>query len=217
MTETNLFQEIQDDLERQRLEALAKKYGGLALAIAVTIILATAAVTGWNSWQMQKNQQATGALLKAMSKEDTEKEDEQVKALEAYANQYGGTSPSALALLHAAKLAAKAGHPDKAIQLYDRLAQDKSADTVFRQFAELMSVRSQMDIGKPEELGSRLEPLTKPDMPWSATAKEYQAYLALRAGDKAKAIQLFAELAQSAAVSASLSARATDMLRYLEQ
>jgi hypothetical protein len=50
MTEHNLFQEVQDDLERQKLEAMWKRYGGWLIAAALAIVLATAGSTAYRSW-----------------------------------------------------------------------------------------------------------------------------------------------------------------------
>jgi hypothetical protein len=216
MTETNLFQEVQEDLERQRLEALWKRYGNMAVMVMLAVILATAAYSTYTSWQTRKNQEATGQLLLLLSAEDMGFE-KRIKALREFSDMHGATSQGVMALLEIASLESKQGHSDRAVALYDGIANNRNADASFQQFARLMSVREQMDTGNPTELMARLDPLTVKDAPWQAEAKEYQAYLALRLGDNIKAKQIFTDLSQDVALPHSLNERAASMLRYLDQ
>ena len=63
MTEQNpLFQEIDEDLERQRMEALWKRYGSLVIAGAIAVVIGTAGMTAWNSWKTEKQQKATASV-----------------------------------------------------------------------------------------------------------------------------------------------------------
>jgi hypothetical protein len=215
MTETNLFQEVQDDLERQRFEALAKRYGGLALTAVAAVILGTAAITTYNNWNASKNQSATAALVAITSKAGSDAV-EQINGFQAFADSHTGDAKASLALLRAAELEAKQGHPDNAIKIYDRLAADASADKTVRQFADLLSVRLQMDTGDVATLQQRLQPLRQADSAWRYQAAEYSGYLALRGGDKAKAKQIFTDLSQDASAPKTLTTRAADMARYLE-
>lgn len=214
MTENNIFQEIQEDLERQKLEALWKRYGGLVIVALVVLIAATAGVSAWRSWHSEKNQKATAEFLSALKPSDETKE---IQALEDFAQRNHGVTQAAFAQLRAASLAAKNGNQDQAIQIYDAVAKDSSVDPAFRQLADLMSVRLQLDTGTPADLQKRLEPLMTEKAPWRYTAMEYSGYLALRAGDKAKAKQIFTDLSQNASVPQSLGVRAADMLRYVSE
>jgi hypothetical protein len=216
MTETNLFQEVQDDLERQRMEALWKRYGNMAITLMLVIIVGTAAFSAWTSWRTGKNQAATGELMAFFTDKDMDT-DKKIKALNNFAYEHPNTAQSALAMLRAAELEAGLGQSDKAVAIYDKLAKNKEVDPSFQRFAALMSAREQMDSGNPKELIAKLDPLAAPDSPWHAEAKEYQGYLALRDNDIAKAKQIFTDLSQDASVPRSLSLRSAEMLRYLDQ
>jgi hypothetical protein len=88
---------------------------------------------------------------------------------------------------------------------------------MLRQLADLLSVRAQLDSGDPAVLDKRLQVLAADGAPWRYTAMEFQAFLALRAGDKGKARKIFTQLSQDSGAPDSLSARAADMLRYLSE
>jgi len=74
-----------------------------------------------------------------------------------------------------------------------------------------------MDDGDPVVLQKRLQPLLADNAPWRYSAMEDEGFLALRAGDKAKAKQVFTELAQDAGVPPGIAARATDMARFIDE
>jgi hypothetical protein len=211
-----IFQEIDEDLERQRMEALWKKYGGWIIAAAAIVVLGTASYTAWGSWRTGQDQKATSALIDILAKPPAES-DKEIAALQSFAAQNHGDTQGTFAQLHAASLAAKNNDPKKAVEIYDAIAGDTKADPAFRQLADLFSVQAQMDTGDPVSLQKRLQPLLADNAPWRFSAMEMDAFLALRAGDKAKAKQLFTELSQDASAPQSIVARATDMARFLDE
>jgi hypothetical protein len=216
MTNHNLLQEIDEDLERQKLEALWKRYGAWVIAAAVVVVLATAGYTAWHAWHVQQEQKATAALIGILSASSTDT-GKQITALQSFAQKNRGRAPALFAQLQAAGIAAKAGDEKQAVSLYDAVANDSGADPAFRQLADLMAVQAQMDDGDPVVLQKRLQPLLADNAPWRYSAMEDEGFLALRAGDKAKAKQVFTELAQDAGVPPGIAARATDMARFIDE
>jgi hypothetical protein len=216
MTQDNMFREVEEDLERQRYEALWKRYGIYVIAAVLTIVLGTAGNSYWQTYQEASHQKATGSLEEILGQNKTEPA-KQIEALQAFTSTFHGQTQATFAALHAATLAAKQGKKDEAVKTYDALAADAGADHVFRQLADLLSVQLQMDDGDAVLLQKRLLPLMGDKEPWRYTAKEFTGYLALRAGDKIKAKQMFTDLTQDASVPASLGARAADMLKLLAE
>lgn len=220
MTEQNIFQEIEADLQNQRYEELWKKYGMWIVGAAVVVVLATGGVSAWRSWQAEKNQHATEVLFHIMETTAANAEPkpiEQMTQLEDFALKNPNETQAIFAQLDAAAIASSAGNDVKATQLYAEVAQNRSIDIAFRQFADLMIVRAQLDSGDPAQLQKRLDPLVAENAPWRYQALEYSAFLALRMGNKEKAVRLFTELSQDAEVPSSQSARAADMLHYLSE
>lgn len=214
MTEHNLFDEVQSDLERQRLEALWKQYGLWVIIAALGIVLATASSTAYRSWKTTHDQRITAELLAAnkMGMDEAKGIDQ----LEKFARGNPDTNFASLALLHAAALAGDQGDKAKAAALYDKVAADQKADPALRQLGDLLSVQAQLDSGDPAALSARLQPLTAEGQAWRYSAMEEQAYLALRAKDTAKARQIFTDLSQDARAPKSIASRATDILRSLD-
>jgi len=213
MTEHNLFDEVKEDLERQRLEALWKQYGLWVVILALGIVLATASSTAYHSWQANQNQKLTSELL-AVSKTsaDTSKN---IEALQKFADSNAASNQAAFALLHAGALAADENDKAKAATLFDQVAADTKIDPAFRQLGDLLSVQAQLDSADPATLSARLQPLTEEHATWRYSALEAEGYLALKSGDKDKAKQIFTTLSQDARAPQSIGARASDILRSL--
>jgi hypothetical protein len=215
MTESSLFQEIEEDLQRQKLEALWKRYGHYIIAGAAAIVLATALYSGWKSWRTYSEQKASDGLLALIEGKAPDK-DKQIESLESFARAHPGISQAALAHLRAASIALKDGKTEKGIAIYDVMANDATVETFFRQLADLLSVQAQLDIGDPVALQARLQPLVA-DSPWRVSAKEYTALLALRVGDKEKARTLYMELSNDTNAPPSIIRRSKEMASWLSE
>lgn len=212
MSHEHLFQEVEEDLDRQRLEALWKKYGFLIITLAVGIVLWTASATAYRSWRADQAQKTTAAFLQA-STADASKS---MEALEKFAESHKGADLGALGLFRAGAVAADKGDRERAIRLFDQIAANAKADLVFRQLGDLLSIQLQLDTGDAAVLSKRLQPLTVESAPWRYSALEKEGLLAFRAGDKAKARQIFMDLSQDERAPQSISERASDFLRILE-
>jgi len=213
MTEHNIFQEVQEDLERQRIEALWKRYGSLIMTLALVIVLGTAGASAYRSWHAQHNQKLTDAYLEA-AKQDSNP-DKAIPLLEQFADSNPGSNQADFALLHAGALSSSKSDTAKAVLFYDAVAHDPTAEPAFRQLGDLLSVQAQMDTGDVAALSARLDPLTSEDGVWRYSALEDQAYLALKAGNKDKALKIFTTLSQDTRVPPGINARATDLMHSL--
>jgi hypothetical protein len=214
MMQPNLFKEIEEDLERQKLEDLWRKYGPFLIGFAFIIVLGTSVVTAWTSWQKEKSQTTTARLIAVTEKSDSDyaKKDE---ALSMFALNKNGTTQAAMARFYAAALAIKQGDTKKALAYYDAVSHDVNIDIALRQLADLYSIELQMSSEDPKTLQAKLDLLLVEPSPWHDTALEDKGYLALKAGDNDKAKQIFLELSQEASAPHDMVDRAKSMLRYL--
>jgi hypothetical protein len=214
MTEHNLFQEVQEDLERQKLEALWQKYGLWIIVLALGLVVSTASSTAYRSWKADHDQKLTSALLSAT--QDSLDPAKSIDLLQKFAEENAKERLASFALFREGVLALDRDDKAKAIEAFDKVAADTHAEAAFRQMGTLLSVRVQLDSGDPADLSARLQPLTEARAAWSFSAREALAYLALRTGDKGKAKQIFTELSQDARAPQSIRMRATDILRTLD-
>lgn len=212
---SDIFREIEEDLQRDRYKKLWAKYGNLVIAAAVALVLATAGWQLWKGYKLRREQafgQRYAEALKLAEQGKTAEAEQSFTKLAADA----GAGYSTLARLQEAALLIKAGKTGDAIALYNKLAADSSVDRVYRELATLLAVLNGLDQDDPAQLSNRLQPLAAASNPWRYSAIELQALLAQRAGDKAKAEQLWGQLADDAMAPLGLRARAAEMLAALK-
>ncbi|ALJ35377.1 hypothetical protein D9623_10410 [Azospirillum brasilense] len=206
---SDIFREVDEDLRRDRMERVFKRYGGIMLAAALAVVAATGGTVAWRNWQQSQKQNETTALAAALS-QATQGPDKGVEALAAFAGK-ADPGMAALAQLNAAALLAREGKTAEAVTVYDTLSNNAGAAAVYRELAALLSVMHQLDSGDPAQLQARLQPLTADANPWRFSAREMSAVLAARAGDKDRARTLFQQLADDSQAPAGVRSRAADL------
>ena len=212
---SDLFREIEEDLQHDRYKKLWAKYGNLVIAAAVAFVVGTAGWQGWKAYRLRQEealgQRYATALALAHAGNSADAEAGFAK-LASDAN----AGYAALARLQEAALLAKAGKNAEAIAVYDKLAADGSVERPYRDLATLLAVMHESDTGDAAQLIKRLEPLTASASPWRYAALELTAALAARMGDKARAERLYAQLSDDAAAPNGVRARAAEMLAALK-
>lgn len=210
----DIFQEIEEDLRRERAEKLWKKYGGYVIGLALGAVLTVAAYQGWQ-WNAERQRLADGErFAAALEQVRPGAEADAADALSLVARE-SGAGYAILARLRAASLRAEAGDAAGAIAVYDALAADDGVDPLFRDLALLLSVMHQMDGTDGAALIERLAPLAADDKPWRHSALELSGVLAFRSGDRDRAREIFTRLSDDATTPQGLRARAAEMLAIL--
>jgi len=206
---TDIFREVDEELRRESFEKLWRKYGAYAIALAVVIVLAVGAIVGWQRYSEHRQAERARQYVAAVSSSGPEA----VAALQSLAT--GSDGYAALALLHEAATKAKAGDTAGAVATYEKLAADGSVDQPFRDLAVILLALATADTASPADLTARLAPLTDASNPWHYSALEITALLARRAGDTARAQQIYSGLADDLNAPQALRARAAEMLAAL--
>ncbi len=208
---SDIFQEIDEDLRRDRFARLWKRHGNYIVAAVALIVLATAGVVGWRDYRERQNAAQADTFLKAMDQAQQGNADA-AKAAFAQLAKEGGPGYATLARLRQAALAAKGGDAAGAVKLYEEIAGDGRVEQALRDLAVILIAQHTIESADPAQLGRRLQPLTPEKNPWRHSALEMQALLAKRAGDTAKAKEIYTKLADDLSAPQGLRARATEML-----
>lgn len=184
----DIFDEVAEDL---RAERARKFWLRIATPLTAVLLLVLAGVGGWQGWRWYENrQQAAAATAFMAASQATEAQGADLPAMAGRFETLAADSPGGyrvIALLRAAALKAEGGDRDGALALYDRVANDTSADPLYRNLASLMWALRSLDSAEPAVLTARLAPLTGPDSPFSASARELAALAALKGGQRAEA------------------------------
>ncbi len=209
MSDLNFIREIEEEVRRDRLIQLWKRYGNHLIGLAMLVVLATAAWRGWQWYEKRESAKAGAQYEQALSLAESGKQAEAEQALAAIAKD----APSGYRQLAKLRLAAETGKANAAagVKAYDEIAADSSVDPLFRDLAKLRAAYLLIDSAAPSEVAARVEPLTGANGPFKNSAKEALALSYFRAGDKAKARALFTEILADPQVTSALAGRAQMM------
>jgi hypothetical protein len=208
----DIFQEVDEDVRRERLQKLWERYGIYFVAAAVLFVLAVAAWRGYEWYENKKAAESGGAFEAARSLSEQGKHAE-AEAAFAKLGQDGTASYRTLARLRAA---AELGLTDKAaaVKSYDALAGDRSIGQVMQDLATLRGSLLLVDTASYDEMRGRLEPLTGSDRTVRHSARELLALSAWRNGNQAEARRWADMIIADAETPAGIRSR-TDVLLAL--
>jgi hypothetical protein len=185
----DIFQEVEEDLRRERAKKVWEKYGRYIIAAAVAIVLAVAAWRGVEWYQKQQAEAAGARFQDAVSLARTGKGTDAEAALGALAKD----SPGGYRILTRFRLAAEMGtrDPVEAAKAYDTLAADAGVGPTLQNLAKVRAGYLLVDSASYADLAAKLEPLTGPNEPWRNSAREVLGLSAYRAKDFTTASKWF--------------------------
>ncbi len=178
-----LIREVQEDLQRDRAIALAKRYGGYVIALIVLAIAGTAAYVGWQNWQASVRAAESAKLFAAMSKLDAGEAAAARTEFQAVAEE-SSDGVAAIAQLQAAQAALRENKTQDATKILDGVASSSVDDAILKEAADIAAIGRRLDSDDPAALIAELEPLTGADRPFRHQARELLGLAKLRAGDR---------------------------------
>ena len=204
------LREVDDDLRRDRMEQFMKRYGAW---LVVAVILFLVAVAGYLYWQKKQQQKASAQseeLMAIYNDIGAGKTDAAKKKLQPLENASSDLVRS-LALLTEAAIALDANDRDTALAKYKTISADNDLPDPYRDLALVRATSLEFDKLKPEEVISRMEPLTKPGNPWFGSAGELTAMAYIKQGHNDQAGRLFAAIAADKQVPETMRNRAVQI------
>jgi hypothetical protein len=211
MSDSDIFREVEEDLQRERFEKLWKQYGTYILGV-VGLLVAAYGIYQFLHYRAESVAAATGARLVAASDLAREgKTDEANVAL----NTLAADSPPAyrvLAQLRLAAAAAKGNRLDDALKIYETVGKDATADKTVREFAQIQAATLRVDQADWTEMQNRLTPFSDVGNAWRHTARELLGLSAMKTGKMDDAESQFQLILGDRASPSGLSQRAQMML-----
>ena len=187
-----------------------KRYGAW---LVVAVILFLVAVAGYLYWQKKQQQKASAQseeLMAIYNDIGAGKTDAAKKKLQPLENASSDLVRS-LALLTEAAIALDANDRDTALAKYKTISADNDLPDPYRDLALVRATSLEFDKLKPEEVISRMEPLTKPGNPWFGSAGELTAMAYIKQGHNDQAGRLFAAIAADKQVPETMRNRAVQI------
>jgi len=184
---SDIFREVDEEVRRERLEQLWKRYGSYITAAALVVVACVGAWRGYLYWEERKAAEAGAAYEAASGLADAGKHSEAEAAFAKLASEGTAGYRSLARFREAAQLGLS--DPKAAVAAYDALARDASLGQSMQDLAAVRAALLLVDTASYQDLRTRLEPLTAADRPFRHSARELLAFGAWRAGDSAAARQ----------------------------
>ena len=203
----DIFDEIDEELKRDRTQELWTKYGKYVMAAAAAVVLGVGASQGFGAWQRSQAEASANLYHQALAADDARVQLQ--NTVDGLTDGY-----ALLARFSIAAAFAEEGDMLAAEQAYDALASDGSIPPLYQQAAQLMAVMNAPDDSDTDALQERLAPLVDAG-PWQPLALELSAALHLKAGDRATAIATLETLIDLAETPNELRQRASRLVEVL--
>lgn len=209
---SDIFQEVDEEVRRERLKKLWEQYSGVIITVALVIVVG---IGGWRAYQWWEAKQAAeaGRQFEAAVQLSEQGKHDEAAALFAKLSTESTAGYRTLARFRAAQELATRD-TQAAVKAYDALAADRGIGQPLQDLAEIRGTLLLVDTAPYEELRTRLEPLTANDRPFHHTARELLALSAWRAGDQTASRRWIDLILTDAETPSSVRARA-EMLMAL--
>ncbi|MEO0389584.1 MAG: hypothetical protein AAF218_01450 [Pseudomonadota bacterium] len=207
MSQSDSFiEEVTEEVRRDQMIALARRYGWILAAVVIAIIGAVG-FSEWRSSQADQAAQATGdAILAALSENDS---GDRAEALGTIAD--AGDADIVVAYLRAGELA-QAGNIAAAATVLDAIAADASLPLAYRQIATFKSLTMQSGTLDADTRRAGFDALAAPGVSLRLLAEEQLALLDIEAGADDAAITRLTAMIQDAEATPDLQQRALQVI-----
>ena len=207
----SFIDEVTEEVRRDRLFTLMRRYGWIAV-LAVVLIVGGAA---WNEWRKATDRaaaQALGdALIAALETEDAQARKGALETMDAGDN----ADLAALVGLLIAETDSATGNAGAAVADLDALAAAPGISPVYRDLAALKAVMIGAGTLSPADRIARLQGLALPGAPYRLLALEQIALAEIDRGDTDAALARLNEIAGDSGASQGLRNRATQVIVVL--
>lgn len=204
---SDIFDEVGEDLRRDRLTGLWKRYGWVLYVAAGVIVAVTAAWRGYDYWTTSRANAAGDAYSQVLASAKAGDHKELAESLALYA----GSAPAqyqVLARFRAASEHAAMGETDNALAAFEDLSKASGVDQPFRDLATIRAALIAVDRETVDQIKARVSGYNNDISPWRHAAREIIALASVRAEDWKGVSEEARKLTDDPATPADVRARA---------
>ncbi len=181
MAQENLIREVDEELRRDRMRELWRRYAPLVIGVAIAVVLAVAANELWSWYQNSNAASSSDRLYAALDAAEAGDIAGAQAALTEVVATGSGNYPL-LARFKQAALLAQQGNSAEAVTAYDALA-NSAPDARVRELALVLGALAMVDTGTLADVEGRVGSLNTPESPLRNAAREALGLAQFRAGD----------------------------------
>jgi len=209
----SIFREVDEDVRRDLLVALWRRYGVYLVSGLVAIIAGVLGFQLWEDYREGQMREEAGIYMDAVSVAEDAEPVVAATLLEEAAQKLDGGYRLLIDLRRAHALR-EAGRMAEALSLYDAVAA-QAENTILAAFSAYLAAGAALQVESPDAAIARLSPMAVPDSPFYYSLTELLGAAYLQAGDEAGARAQFSALADDPEAPPQIAARAEEMLAVL--
>ena len=210
MKADEFVREVNEEMQRDRLLSLWRRYGVLVIALAVLAVVGTAGWVGWQAWRDHRLEADAARFNIAETALSAGKAEAAAGQFAAIAGD--GGAQGALARLREADARFAAHDRAGALAALHRLAANANAPPLLKGLAAVLAAQHELATGAPAALRAALEPQAVAGAPWQFLARELLALVDLRTGDVDAARRRLTDLGKEAGLPADQQQRVEELL-----
>ena len=206
--------EVDENLRRDRMQDLVKKNVSWIVAAVILFLAACGGFIYRQNYQEKRDGEAVEQLAQVFTDIAKGKVQTAPARLDKLSDAHS-KAVRGVAQFGRAAVALEQNDPKLALAKFKAMAEDESLPQPFRDLALIRQTSLEFDSLKPDQIISRMEPLTKPGAPWFGSAGELTAMAKIKQGKSAEAGRLFAAIARDENAPDTTRGRAIQMASSL--
>ncbi|RAH99518.1 hypothetical protein DLJ53_23700 [Acuticoccus sediminis] len=214
---TDIFDELEEDLRRERLARVWNRYGIYVILVAVLIVVVTAGWRGYEWWRVKTERSAGEQYATILTDLDAEGPGAGTQSLEDFAKD-APEGFSILARFRAATTEAANGDETASAATLRDLADDSKVPALYRDLARVRLAQVLINAGDYPAATDAVKSLAEDtSSPFNRSASELMGLAAYAENDLDEAKRWYTQIAESATVSQDMRQRAQTMLSLVER
>jgi hypothetical protein len=202
----NFVREVDENLRRDRLRDFFQENKGSLIAAVILFLAVSGGIIWYQQYRVQRAEgevEQLAQIYKNIGTGNTSKVPQQLDDL----SNAGSKDVRATALFTRAAFALQQNDTKSAIAIYKKVGEDSSLPQPYRDAALIRQTALEFDQLTPDQVITRMQPLTQAGNPWFGSAGEMTALAMIKQGKKQQAGLLFATMAKDKGVPQSIRDR----------
>lgn len=208
---SDIFQEIDNELRRDRLSRFWDQNGLVIIVASVALVLVVAVSVIFSSWRASQNEASSERYEQLLERLDDASIDEKVSALEAFIREED-RGYKVLSQMRLAALMAESGDYEAAARMFEEVAANGQLPLAVRDYATLQAGAALVSVVAPADIEVRLSKILQNQHGMRGQAREILALSYLLADQPLQARDLLLVHLDTTAVSQAMKLRANILL-----
>ncbi|MDA8654689.1 tetratricopeptide repeat protein [Alphaproteobacteria bacterium] len=208
---SDIFQEIDNELRRDRLSRFWDQNGLVIIVASVALVLVVAVSVIFSSWRASQNEASSERYEQLLERLDDASIDEKVSALEAFIREED-RGYKVLSQMRLAALMAESGDYETAARMFEEVSANGQLPLAVRDYATLQAGAALVSVVAPADIEVRLSKILQNQHGMRGQAREILALSYLLADQPLQARDLLLVHLDTTAVSQAMKLRANILL-----